>query len=652
VSAFPTASACLLAAGLLLTSQSTSAQVSATPWDAASIDQPVDDWSDDVPAHVSFAEGEAWLDREGTVDGAPTGVPLLAGDRVRTRSGRLEILFADGSVLSFDQDTDAELLSDTLLRLDRGRIRLDLTRTAGAAGYRVDAGGTTTWIRSAGEYRLEVDDRNAAAPDVRLLVVRGQAELSANGGRTHVRAGYEAYGSAVTTPSLPYAVTVTRWDGFDRWWDDRRATRSASSSVQYLPSEISYYGGVLDRAGDWQYEPTYGYVWYPRVVDGWQPYSAGRWTYVGAYGWTWIGSDHWAWPTHHYGRWGYSGRRYYWIPGRQWAPAWVSWATSPGYVGWVPLGYDNRPLISVHLGYSSGWRGWTHVPARSFSMGIVIAQRGRYLPPRGLQFNDGYRGPGRPATLVVRQTPGLRGPGGALRGDVAVPRVSTRRSQPPGPDAPMSRPSGGTYGTIPDGTRRAGPTRRESVPAAPAASSPSRSRVAPPSDVRSSGPAPAIVAPQAPQRTTPGAPTPGSVGGARPRGNVTSQPAQAPPRMSRPQPQPQSSSGDAPLRRPIMRSRVPGSADSPVASPQVGAERTRPAAPEERIDRSPSAPARPSRQRVEPMRVPQPAPRVESPRPSRPAPAARQAPAREAPATRQAPADSPRGRAVARPRSQ
>jgi hypothetical protein len=307
----PAATACLLAGSLMLSAPPPAwAQAAATPWDDIPTDDTLRDWSDEVPAHVSHADGDAWLDREGTVDQEPTGVPLLAGDRVRTRQGRLEILFADGSVLSLDEQTDAELLSDTLLRLERGRVRLDLTRVAGSAGYRVDAGGTTTWIRSAGEYRIELDDRTTAAPDVRLLVVRGQAELSANGERTLVRAGYEAFGSAVTTPSLPYAVTVTRWDSFDRWWDERRATRAGYASAQYLPSEVSSYSGVLDRDGDWQYEPTHGYVWYPRVVDSWHPYSTGRWTFVGAYGWTWVGSDRWAWPTHHYGRWGHSGRRY------------------------------------------------------------------------------------------------------------------------------------------------------------------------------------------------------------------------------------------------------------------------------------------------------------------------------------------------------
>src|SRR5436309_13650220 len=53
----------------------------------------------DPPAHVSFVDGAAVLDRDGQPDSAPANMPLLAGDRLRTQGGRVEILFADGSAL-------------------------------------------------------------------------------------------------------------------------------------------------------------------------------------------------------------------------------------------------------------------------------------------------------------------------------------------------------------------------------------------------------------------------------------------------------------------------------------------------------------------------------------------------------------------------
>src|SRR5439155_1194936 len=44
------------------------------------------------------------------------------------------------------------------------------------------------------------------------------------------------------------------------------------------------------------------------------------------------------WATYHYGRWTrLRGIGWVWVPGEEWAPAWVSWRTSNDYVGWAPL---------------------------------------------------------------------------------------------------------------------------------------------------------------------------------------------------------------------------------------------------------------------------------------------------------------------------
>src|SRR5687767_10116792 len=79
-----------------------------------------------APAHVSFVEGAVTLEREGRIDDAPANMPLLAGDRLRTRVGRVEVLFGDGSTLHLDQDTTLDLQSDELVRLIGGRLRLSI----------------------------------------------------------------------------------------------------------------------------------------------------------------------------------------------------------------------------------------------------------------------------------------------------------------------------------------------------------------------------------------------------------------------------------------------------------------------------------------------------------------------------------------------
>ena len=61
---------------------------------AVSAQDPVDS---DPPAHVSFVDGAALIERDGQTDSSPLNMPLLAGDRIRTQAGRAEILYADGS---------------------------------------------------------------------------------------------------------------------------------------------------------------------------------------------------------------------------------------------------------------------------------------------------------------------------------------------------------------------------------------------------------------------------------------------------------------------------------------------------------------------------------------------------------------------------
>ena len=90
--------------------------------------------------------------------------------------------------------------------------------------------------------------------------------------------------------------------------------------------------------GQWVYDPQFGNVFVPNEDQDFRPYTRGRWVMT-EYGNTWISDDPWGWACYHYGRWTYNG--YYgwiWIPGYEWAPAWVSWRWGGGYCGWAPLG--------------------------------------------------------------------------------------------------------------------------------------------------------------------------------------------------------------------------------------------------------------------------------------------------------------------------
>jgi hypothetical protein len=387
-------------------------------------------WTDTIPAHLAIVDGEAWLERDGDVERAEENLALLAGDRLRTIGGRVEVLFADGSVLDIDRGSTVALLSESLLGLERGQIRLALSRAAGGVDYRVDGAGASAWIRSAGEYRLAVLDADAPNAQLRLTVMRGQAELASPHGRAVVQTGYEAVTAANTLPSHPYVVSVAINDPFERWAYDLRAERLGVTSARYLPEPITVYSGVLDRYGAWQYEQPYGYVWFPRVAPAWRPYHDGRWSFSASFGWIWVGGSRWSWPTHHFGRWGFARSRWFWIPNRHWGPAWVSWVHAPGFVGWCPLGFNNRPVISITnitVFNSHSWRGWTILSSRHFVRNVAVRDYALTSPaalPPVARF-AAVRTPDRPASGRVAAA---RRPLGAPTSVAAATATSSRAS--------------------------------------------------------------------------------------------------------------------------------------------------------------------------------------------------------------------------------
>jgi hypothetical protein len=334
---------------------------------AAQAPQATDPQAIDPPAHISVVDGQALLERDGQNESASSSMPVLAGDRVRTQGGRVEVLFADGSALHLDANTALDFQSDEVVRLLEGRVRLSIAGPGRDVSYRVDAPAAWVQIADPGEYRIAV----LRDGEVELAVIRGAAELVNEQGRSYIRAGERTFARAGAAPSQPYVFNSAAWDAFDQWSEARRDQR-LGASAQYLPNDVRPYTAAFDTYGSWRNEPEYGYVWYPRVHAGWRPYHYGRWVSLRPYGWTWIANDPWGWPTHHYGRWGISAGAWFWIPGRHWGPAWVSWAYAPSYVSWCPLGWNNRPVLNiVNVNFFGGrryspWYGWTVVPRRHF----------------------------------------------------------------------------------------------------------------------------------------------------------------------------------------------------------------------------------------------------------------------------------------------
>ena len=129
-------------------------------------------------------------------------------------------------------------------------------------------------------------------------------------------------------------------------------TVAALMSFSQAPAQGSVSFGAfyssLGPQGEWISIDGGSYGWHPSGVgDQWRPYSEGQWVWTDD-GWYWSSDEPWGWATYHYGRWYYDD--YYgwvWVPGYEWAPAWVEWRYGGGCVGWAPL--------SPYAVFSVGW---------------------------------------------------------------------------------------------------------------------------------------------------------------------------------------------------------------------------------------------------------------------------------------------------------
>ncbi len=157
--------------------------------------------------------------------------------------------------------------------------------------------------------------------------------------------------------------------------------------------DISIFFDELAPHGRWLSTRRHSYVWVPDSVAqiggpiGW---SVGVHS---ANGWLWVSDEPYGWAVYHYGRWGYDEEYgWFWVPGSEWAPAWVSWQYSDEYVGWAALppsgsGYAFSISTGPTLIGIGAWRlcqhatSWTATFTRTFCLVTAIPscceQRGR-----------------------------------------------------------------------------------------------------------------------------------------------------------------------------------------------------------------------------------------------------------------------------------
>lgn len=157
------------------------------------------------------------------------------------------------------------------------------------------------------------------------------------------------------------------------------------------PVDFNYFHDQLAPYGSWVEVEGYGQCWRPAAAadPNWRPYcDRGHWIYTDA-GWCWQSDDTWGDIVFHYGRWYPASVGWVWVPGYDWAPAWVCWRHTEDYCGWAPLppgavfkagvGLMFGGQLALDVDFGLGWSAFTFVPFDHFWDHDVHA----FILPRG-----------------------------------------------------------------------------------------------------------------------------------------------------------------------------------------------------------------------------------------------------------------------------
>jgi len=227
-------------------------------------------------------------------------------------------------------------------------------------------------------------------------------------------------------------------------WSDDRPDYDVSVDLD-VSGNVNFdtFNAPLSSYGDWVVVANHGRVWRPRVAAGWRPYYYGRWEWTNE-GWLWVSDEPWGWAAYHYGRWTHDP--YYgwiWVPGYEWAPAWVSWRYSGDAIGWAPLAPGFSLYVSTYP-FIDFW--WTFVPTVRFVSVPVYTVA--FAPVHTRQwFHRTAPAPARPARRSgVRPMP-APGPAPAPAWGGPAPRlVSERMGRPLTPVRIVPSPAPGARG--------------------------------------------------------------------------------------------------------------------------------------------------------------------------------------------------------------
>jgi hypothetical protein len=335
---------------------------------------PVSGFADDPGImRLSLIEGDVQVLIQDTTDWTPATInlPMNEHDRLWVpENSKAELQIRRGVYIRAEGSTGLDILTMTpdsgQFYLDQGHLYIN-NRRGGIKIVQIDTAAAS--FRTYDDSIMMVDVSEDGVNEISVL--NGSVYAESRAGSTTVSAG-----STLTIRGERNAELspISSPDDWEQWNIDRDQQVSAwSESSRYLPEELHEYSSDFDQNGRWDYEPEYGYVWFPSVsIEAWAPYSYGSWVWIrGNY--VWIDYHPWGWAPSHYGRWAFTAHRgWCWVPpavgGVYWSPGYVGWVVTPSYVAWVPLAPGE-----IYYGY--GYYGPGSVNITTVNVNTVVVNR-------------------------------------------------------------------------------------------------------------------------------------------------------------------------------------------------------------------------------------------------------------------------------------
>src|SRR5580704_2115229 len=275
---------------------------------------------------LSEVQGEVKIDRNlgQGYEKAFLNLPITQGAKLRTKDGRAEVEFEDGSTLRVTPDTVVEFPQLSLrdsgakvsgVHLQEGTVYVNF---AGAKGdeFTLTFAHEKLSLAQSAHLRIEMADVTAT-----VAVFKGDAQIDGDSGAVAVSKNHTATFDLTDGDSSTMAKDVEPdpFDAWDKQQDEYHQQYSSNSYSNYSPyaygtSDLNYYGNFFNA-------PGYGTVWQPYFAGlGWDPFMNGAWAFAPGFGYGWVSGYPWGWTPYHYGSWAYLPTYgWAWQPGGTWA---------------------------------------------------------------------------------------------------------------------------------------------------------------------------------------------------------------------------------------------------------------------------------------------------------------------------------------------